>query len=151
MWYLKFCLISYSLSDRKPVESEDEIVVMVVPDYQMLGYVERIASDLSNEPVPFWSPQSFIRSDGLYMHISVYYHDSHDQKSRHYCDDDSHLLLNVYQMIEFLYKVHCMHSCIISYFNNPTVSLEKFLFSVNSNMKLIFIFSLHHCLLVISS
>lgn len=48
-----FCFISYSLSDRKPVENEDEIVVMVVPDYQMLGYVERIASDLSDEPVPF--------------------------------------------------------------------------------------------------
>lgn len=42
----------FSLSDRKPVESEDEIVVMVVPDYQMLQYVERIASNLSDDPVP---------------------------------------------------------------------------------------------------
>lgn len=41
----------YSLSDRKPVEKEDEIIVMVVPDYQMLGYVEKIASDLSDDPV----------------------------------------------------------------------------------------------------
>ncbi|CAK9168032.1 unnamed protein product [Ilex paraguariensis] len=40
-----------SLSDRKPVESDDEIIVMVVPDYQMLEYVERIASDLSDDPV----------------------------------------------------------------------------------------------------
>lgn len=40
-----------SLSDRRPVESEDEIVVMVVPDYQMLEYVERIASHLSDDPV----------------------------------------------------------------------------------------------------
>jgi hypothetical protein len=45
----------FSLSDRKPVESEDEIVVMVVPDYQMLAYVERIASNLSDDPVPNWS------------------------------------------------------------------------------------------------
>lgn len=42
----------YSLSDRKPVEKEDEIIVMIVPDYQMLEYVERIASDLSDDPVP---------------------------------------------------------------------------------------------------
>ena len=41
-----------SLSDRKPVESEDEIVVMVCPDYQMLEYVEKIASNLSDDPVP---------------------------------------------------------------------------------------------------
>lgn len=46
---LLFCLSS--LSDRKPVESDDEIVVMVVPDYQMLQNVERIASNLSNDPV----------------------------------------------------------------------------------------------------
>ena len=59
-----FCLILSSLSDRKPVESEDEIVVMVVPDYQMLEYVERIASDLSDDPVLIWSSQSFIRSGG---------------------------------------------------------------------------------------
>lgn len=66
-WWLRhaiFCLILSSLSDRKPVESEDEIVVMVVPDYQMLEYVERIASDLSDDPVLIWSPQSFIRSGG---------------------------------------------------------------------------------------
>ncbi|KAK3441645.1 hypothetical protein EUGRSUZ_B01970 [Eucalyptus grandis] len=39
-----------SLSDRKPVEKKDEIIIMVVPDYQMLEYVERIASDLSDDP-----------------------------------------------------------------------------------------------------
>lgn len=42
----------HSLSDRKPVQKEDEIVVMVVPDYQMLEYVERITSTLSDDPVP---------------------------------------------------------------------------------------------------
>ena len=40
-----------SLSDRKPVSGEDDIIVMVVPDYQMLEYVERIASGLSDDPV----------------------------------------------------------------------------------------------------
>lgn len=52
-----------SLSDRKPVEPEDEIVVMVVPDYQMLQYVERIASNLSDEPVIFWPCNFSISND----------------------------------------------------------------------------------------
>lgn len=47
-----------SLSDRKPVEDEDEIVVMVVPDYQMLEYVEKIASLLSDDPVSIF-PSKF--------------------------------------------------------------------------------------------
>lgn len=33
------------------MEGDDEIVVMIVPDYQMLEYVEKIASNLSNDPV----------------------------------------------------------------------------------------------------
>lgn len=40
-----------SLGDRKPVESEDEIVVLIVPDHQMLEYVQKIASELSDDPV----------------------------------------------------------------------------------------------------
>lgn len=40
-----------SLSDRKPVETEDEIIVMLVPDYQMLEYVQKIAYDLSDDSV----------------------------------------------------------------------------------------------------
>lgn len=44
-----FCFSS--LSDRKPVDSGDEMVVMIVPDYQMLEYVEKIASTLSDDPV----------------------------------------------------------------------------------------------------
>lgn len=48
---LIFCPLISSLSDRKPVQSEDEIVVMVVPDYQMLEYVEKLASTLSDDPV----------------------------------------------------------------------------------------------------
>ncbi|CAD6343161.1 unnamed protein product [Miscanthus lutarioriparius] len=35
-----------SLSDRKPVDPEDEVAVMIIPDHQMLEAVERIASQL---------------------------------------------------------------------------------------------------------
>lgn len=41
----------FSLGDRKPIEKEDEIVVLVVPDYQMLEYVQKIARELSDDPV----------------------------------------------------------------------------------------------------
>lgn len=44
-----FCFSS--LSDRKLVDSGDEMVVMIVPDHQMLEYVEKIASTLSDDPV----------------------------------------------------------------------------------------------------
>lgn len=50
-YYTILCPIISSLSDRKPITSEDEIVVMIVPDYQMLEYVERLASSLSDDPV----------------------------------------------------------------------------------------------------
>lgn len=33
------------------MEKEDEIIVMVVPDYQMLEYVEKIAKGLADDPV----------------------------------------------------------------------------------------------------
>lgn len=33
------------------MEKEDEIIVMVVPDYQMLEYVEKIAKMLADDPV----------------------------------------------------------------------------------------------------
>ncbi|XP_031406366.1 uncharacterized protein LOC116214967 isoform X2 [Punica granatum] len=57
-----------SLSDRKPVEKEDEIVVMVVPDYQMLEYVERIASALSDDPprpLIMWNPRLISEDVGV--------------------------------------------------------------------------------------
>ncbi|KAM7478045.1 hypothetical protein LguiA_026258 [Lonicera macranthoides] len=38
-------------SDRKPMEGEDEIIFMVVPDYQMFEYVEQIASSLLDDLV----------------------------------------------------------------------------------------------------
>ncbi|KAK3013018.1 hypothetical protein RJ639_009967 [Escallonia herrerae] len=61
-----------SLSDRKPVEKEDEIVVMVVPDYQMLEYVERIASDLSDEPprpLIMWNPRLVSEDVGVGFNV----------------------------------------------------------------------------------
>ncbi|XP_062144273.1 uncharacterized protein LOC133851734 [Alnus glutinosa] len=61
-----------SLSDRKPVESEDEIVVMVVPDYQMLAYVERIASNLSDDPprpLIMWNPRLISEDVGVGFNV----------------------------------------------------------------------------------
>lgn len=43
--------MNFSLSDRKPVDVEDEVVVMIIPDHQMVESVERIASQLSDDPV----------------------------------------------------------------------------------------------------
>ncbi|WCJ43154.1 hypothetical protein M5689_023915 [Euphorbia peplus] len=61
-----------SLSDRKPVESEDEIVVMVVPDYQMLSYVEKIASSLADEPprpLIMWNPRLISEDVGVGINV----------------------------------------------------------------------------------
>jgi hypothetical protein len=49
-----------SLSDRKPVDVEDEVVVMIIPDHQMVESVERIASQLSDDPIRplvMWNPR----------------------------------------------------------------------------------------------
>ncbi|KAI3445293.1 hypothetical protein Pfo_001958 [Paulownia fortunei] len=61
-----------SLGDRKPVNSEDEIVVMVVPDYQMLEYVEKIASDLSDDPprpLIMWNPRLVSEDVGVGINV----------------------------------------------------------------------------------
>ncbi|CBI36771.3 hypothetical protein VitviT2T_021030 [Vitis vinifera] len=61
-----------SLSDRKPVEAEDELVVMVVPDYQMLAYVERIASNLSDDPprpLIMWNPRLISEDVGVGFNV----------------------------------------------------------------------------------
>ncbi|XP_060219138.1 uncharacterized protein LOC132645901 [Lycium barbarum] len=61
-----------SLGDRKPVSREDEIVVMVVPDYQMLQYVERIASDLSDDPprpLIMWNPRLISEDVGVGINV----------------------------------------------------------------------------------
>ncbi|WOH04579.1 hypothetical protein DCAR_0623989 [Daucus carota subsp. sativus] len=57
-----------SLSDRKPVETEDEIIVMLVPDYQMLEYVQKIAYDLSDDsprPLIMWNPRLVSEEVGI--------------------------------------------------------------------------------------
>eukprot|EP01018_Ginkgo_biloba_P024123 Gb_35506 [translate_table: standard] len=61
-----------SLSDRKPVEDEDEIIVMISPDYQMLKDVERIASLLSSDlprPLVMWNPRLFSGDVGVGLSI----------------------------------------------------------------------------------
>lgn len=45
---------------------------MVVPDYQMLEYVERIASNLSNDPVLFWP---LILPSSMHSLFNRNYHD----------------------------------------------------------------------------
>ncbi|KAF7112460.1 hypothetical protein RHSIM_RhsimUnG0225800 [Rhododendron simsii] len=61
-----------SLSDRKPVSTEDEIVVMVVPDYQMLEYVQRITSQLSDDPprpLIMWNPRLVSEDVGVGFNV----------------------------------------------------------------------------------
>lgn len=62
----------FSLSDRKPVDDEDEIIVMIVPDYQMLEYVERIASKLSGDtprPLIMWNPRLVSQDVGVGFNV----------------------------------------------------------------------------------
>ncbi|PQQ06522.1 uncharacterized protein Pyn_06540 [Prunus yedoensis var. nudiflora] len=69
---LIFCPLISSLSDRKPVQSEDEIVVMVVPDYQMLEYVEKLASTLSDDPprpLIMWNPRLISEDVGVGFNV----------------------------------------------------------------------------------
>ncbi|XP_050223514.1 uncharacterized protein LOC126673417 [Mercurialis annua] len=61
-----------SLSDRKPVDNEDEIVVMVVPDYQMLRFVEKITSTLSDDPprpLIMWNPRLISEDVGVGINV----------------------------------------------------------------------------------
>lgn len=49
-----------SLSDRKPVDTDDGVVVMIIPDHQMLDSVERIATQISDDPIRpliMWNPR----------------------------------------------------------------------------------------------
>uniref|UniRef100_A0ACD6AAE3 Uncharacterized protein n=1 Tax=Avena sativa TaxID=4498 RepID=A0ACD6AAE3_AVESA len=49
-----------SLSDRKPVDTDDGVVVMIIPDHQMLEAVERIATQLADDPIRpliMWNPR----------------------------------------------------------------------------------------------
>ncbi|KAI5566425.1 hypothetical protein POPTR_013G020800v4 [Populus trichocarpa] len=61
-----------SLSDRKPVQIEDDIVVMVVPDYQMLEKVQKIVSDLSDDPprpLIMWNPRLISEDVGVGINV----------------------------------------------------------------------------------
>lgn len=61
-----------SLTDRKPVEDDDEIVVMVVPDYQMLESVQRNASLLSDDPprpLIMWNPRLISEDVGVGVNV----------------------------------------------------------------------------------
>ncbi|GER28833.1 hypothetical protein STAS_04656 [Striga asiatica] len=61
-----------SLGDRKPVSAEDDIIVMVVPDYQMLQYVEKLAADLSDDPprpLIMWNPRLVSEDVGVGINV----------------------------------------------------------------------------------
>ncbi|KAF3785565.1 hypothetical protein EJ110_NYTH27529 [Nymphaea thermarum] len=61
-----------SLSDRKPVGNEDEVVVLVLPDYQMLEYVEKIAALLSEfpqRPLIMWNPRLISEDVGVGFNV----------------------------------------------------------------------------------
>ncbi|KNA18005.1 hypothetical protein SOVF_074670 [Spinacia oleracea] len=61
-----------SLSDRKPVQDEDEIIVMVVPDYQMLEYVQKIATLLADDPprpLIMWNPRLVSEDVGVGFNV----------------------------------------------------------------------------------
>ncbi|KAH9615392.1 hypothetical protein KSS87_022664 [Heliosperma pusillum] len=53
-------LLTCSLSDRKPVEDEDEIVVMVVPDFQMVKYPR---------PLIMWNPRLISEEVGVGVNV----------------------------------------------------------------------------------
>lgn len=64
-----------SLNDRKPVSSEDEVVVLVVPDYQMLAEVQKIALFLREDterearPLVMWNPRLFSGDVGIGLNV----------------------------------------------------------------------------------
>ncbi|KAI5057639.1 hypothetical protein GOP47_0027654 [Adiantum capillus-veneris] len=64
-----------SLNDRRPVSKEDEVVVLVVPDYQMLAEVRKIASHLSEDteelerPLIMWNPRLFSGDVGIGLNV----------------------------------------------------------------------------------
>ncbi|KAH7436613.1 hypothetical protein KP509_05G027900 [Ceratopteris richardii] len=64
-----------SLNDRRPVSEDDEVVVLVVPDYQMLTEVQKIASQLSGDvdgvprPLVMWNPRLFSGDVGIGLNV----------------------------------------------------------------------------------
>lgn len=64
-----------SLNDRRPINNDDEVVVLVVPDYQMLAEVQKIASLLSQDtenearPLIMWNPRLFSGDVGIGLNV----------------------------------------------------------------------------------
>ncbi|KAK1259843.1 hypothetical protein QJS04_geneDACA021423 [Acorus gramineus] len=61
-----------SLTDRKPVQNDDEVVVMLVPDYQMLESVERVSNHLLNDPprpLIMWNPRLVSEDVGVGFNV----------------------------------------------------------------------------------
>lgn len=64
-----------SLNDRRPITSDDEVVVLVVPDYQMIAEVQKIASSLSEDPemmarpLIMWNPRLFSGDVGIGLNV----------------------------------------------------------------------------------
>lgn len=64
-----------SFNDRRPVSSEDEVVVLVVPDYQMIAEVQKIASFLSEDTenearaLIMWNPRLFSGDVGIGLNV----------------------------------------------------------------------------------
>ncbi|MCO5584183.1 hypothetical protein L7F22_038106 [Adiantum nelumboides] len=64
-----------SLNDRRPISKEDEVVVLVVPDYQMLAVVQKIAFQLSQDaeesprPLIMWNPRLFSGDVGIGLNV----------------------------------------------------------------------------------
>ncbi|KAG0502452.1 hypothetical protein HPP92_002524, partial [Vanilla planifolia] len=75
-----------SLSDRKPVGEDDEVIVMIVPDYQMLEYVERIASQLSDfppRPLIMWNPRLVSEDVGVGFNVLESLYDDPNRPNRY--------------------------------------------------------------------
>lgn len=63
-----------SLNDRKPLGEEEEVVVLIAPDYQLLETVERIANTLAVEdgltrPLVMWNPRLFSGDVGVGLNV----------------------------------------------------------------------------------
>lgn len=64
-----------SLNDRRPISKEDEVVVLIVPDYQGLADVQKIARLLSEDsddlarPLIMWNPRLFSGDVGIGLNV----------------------------------------------------------------------------------
>ncbi|GJN00938.1 hypothetical protein PR202_ga18165 [Eleusine coracana subsp. coracana] len=76
-----------SLSDRKPISAEDEVAVMIIPDHQMLESVERIASQLADDPIRplvMWNPRLVSGDVGVGFNVRNLRRNFLSNKQKHY-------------------------------------------------------------------